>query len=517
MSDDFVRDLERELVAAARFRAARHRPVLPRPRSRGVLAGAAVVALACAAVLLVLGRSDPDTPGDERLAPPRPPTGAVATLVPLFPAVACRDVEVRREPAAPALADVLGVLERPERPDDSALAPSRDGRVGLPVATFDPREVRLAGYGRLGTTVRVVPTLGVSTGGGCGATDEPGACLVDGAGGWRCFTTADIRAGRALARTDEGTALGLVPDGVARVTLSAAAASVAAEVVDNVFEARLDAPAGARVEITFTRAGDDGCRRGIAPGLRDRVGALTQLSSGLLLPLAARDLLRDWEWQLDAVVESGARLWGGGDGVEFWVVPVVPRGRAACAPADRVCVVAVPERLAADAHCEPAPNGDEPSWRLSSLLPGNAAIYGVVPDGVTGARLTLDAATTEVDASGNVLAGVLPVPYGDGAEIRIEYLESPVVGVVDAGGDAATVARKLRAGGFRTLVEITPGVTPQPPTVVHWRPGQATRQDAERVAELLAADAVQEIVGVERQPRPIQDTRAPIVVVAGSG
>jgi hypothetical protein len=64
---------------------------------------------------------------------------------------------------------------------------------------------------------------------------------------------------------------------------------------------------------------------------------------------------------------------------------------------------------------------------------------------------------------------------------------------------------------------ITPGVKPQPATVVHRRPGQATRADAERVAELLGADAVEPIDDPERTPRPTRETRAPIVVVVGSG
>jgi hypothetical protein len=64
---------------------------------------------------------------------------------------------------------------------------------------------------------------------------------------------------------------------------------------------------------------------------------------GTPLPRAALDALNQWMWQLDDIVIPDARVWGGGDGVSFWVVPVVPDGAGPCAPATRLCVVAVPE------------------------------------------------------------------------------------------------------------------------------------------------------------------------------
>jgi hypothetical protein len=162
------------------------------------------------------------------------------------------------------------------------------------------------------------------------------------------------------------------------------------------------------------------CERAVDPQLRVRVAALAgEPETGVALPAAAREVLRDWQWQLDAVVERGARRWGGGDGVDYWAVPVVPVGREPCAPATRVCIVAVPQQAGADAQCVLEEPGDGTSWRLGPLFPARAAIYGIVPAGVTGAHVTIDGRSAEVDARDNVIGGVLPFPYEDGADVRV--------------------------------------------------------------------------------------------------
>ena len=217
----------------------------------------------------------------------------------------------------------------------------------------------------------------------------------------------------------DGTLVGMVPDGVERVTLSVAGHSTSAEVVENVFEAQLDAIRGTEVELALQRS--DGCRRAVAPELLASTPVLRDPEQPtLVLPAAALGALRDWP--IEAVVEERARFWGSAEDVDFWVVPVVPGGQDPCAPASRVCVVAVPGAALADAQCVLARDPGDEVWRIAPLLPDNAAIYGVVPDGVTRARVTIGDVTGDVDARGGVVAGVLPFAYQRGEPQRVELL-----------------------------------------------------------------------------------------------
>ena len=90
MSDDFVRDLEEELVAAAQFRAQRRRRRLPRPHVSprlliGALAGVAALVLVATLAALALNRGGDDRAADRHAAPP-PPGGLVVPAVPMLPA-----------------------------------------------------------------------------------------------------------------------------------------------------------------------------------------------------------------------------------------------------------------------------------------------------------------------------------------------------------------------------------------------------------------------------------------------
>jgi hypothetical protein len=97
----------------------------------------------------------------------------------------------------------------------------------------------------------------------------------------------------------------------------------------------------------------------------------------------------------------------------------VPRGQEVCAPATCVCIVAIPDQARADAHCVLDEPRDGASWRLGPLFPARAAIYGIVPRGVTGAHVTIDGRRAEVAARDNVVAGVLPFPYEDDSDVRV--------------------------------------------------------------------------------------------------
>jgi hypothetical protein len=162
--------------------------------------------------------------------------------------------------------------------------------------------------------------------------------------------------------------------------------------------------------LELDRPAGDHCRRTVAPELLSEVALLRDAAQqGDTLPQAAREALG--HWQLDAVVEDGARFWGRSDTVEFWAVPVVPRGRAPCAPATRVCGVAVDERARAAAQCVLGRNRHSQHWWLGHLPPGTALIFGTVPDGVTSVRVMSNGATIDVEARGNVFGAVLPFRY----------------------------------------------------------------------------------------------------------
>jgi hypothetical protein len=424
MSDDFVRDLEEELIAAAAFRAARRRR-RPRRVGHGVAplgaAGALLVAVAVVAVVavavLALVRGGEDRAADD---PPAPPPGVTLPLPAMLPLPACDEEPARNEPAADLLPP-MAVFERPQAEPDGMPVDA------LPVTGFDAHESRRPGREALETELTLVPSRNIRRDGRCPETgdDGPGLCLVAGIAQppqQRCFTATELAAGRAVAQLGPALLIGAVPDGVTAVTLDAAGGRVSAPVVENAYEAVLPGVRpGAPVTVTLDR--DRNCRPGVAPALRDRITALNEAQPGNPLPRAALETLNWWTWQLDAVVADGARYWGGEEGVDFWVVPVVPKRGGECAPATHVCVVAVPDDGAADAQCVLEWPEDGAEWRIGPLLPGHAVIYGIVPDGVDAADVTIGDQTARIEARRNVIGGVLPFPYRDGARIDVDLTE----------------------------------------------------------------------------------------------
>jgi hypothetical protein len=530
MSDDFVRDLEDELVAAAAFRAhrrarrvavpglgSRRRATRPDRAALGGLLAAVMVLGLMAIVAGIAINGGGDRVADEPPVPPLPSTSAFP-LVPMQPLTSC-DEPARSDLPPGGLIDDVALLRRPQgEPDVLAFAPGR-----LPVGTFDPTATRRAASGRLRATVQVVPSQHIAADGRCRGDDGPGLCVVVDQARFRCFAAVDVIGGRAAAIDRDGWVIGIVPDGIDRVTLIGNGPPVTVDVADNAYEARLDELAGTQIQVAFGRDGDDGCRRKVAPDLPFRITALHEPAQpGYPLPRAALEVLNEWMGQLDAIVDDGARYWGGGDGVDFWVVPVVPRGSAACAPATRVCVIAVPERASADAHCVLGRKPEGADWRLGPLIEDRAVIYGVVPDGVDGAQVTIGDRTARVEAGLNVIGGVLPFPYRDGERPRVELMTrgqgspDPRVAVVDAGGDAGAILDRLVRAGLETTGEVTAGVKPQERTVVYWWPERATREATARVAALVGADERQEVLR-ERAARPVLEAGAPIVVVVGTG
>jgi Sigma-70 region 2 len=403
--EGFVDSLEEELVEAARYLATRRRPARP-PVPAGVGALAAIVLVAAALVaVFVLSRGGGDA-GDRAS---QPFSNAAFPLLPMQPLRTC-DRPARQPLLGRGEFRGIALLDRRRRSADALpVASSR-----LPIGTFDERATRRAGG------LHVVPSTQVSIYGVCGEDHGPGTCLVADRG-FRCFEIADVHAGRAVARTRSGTLVGLVPDRVGRVTLSVPGHTVTADVEQNVFDVQLDAIRGTPIELALEPSDDCG-RRTVAPELRRRIPALReQAQPGYVLPAAAAGVIRErWAGRIHAVAADDARLWGTEHGVDVWVVPVVPAGQAGCAPATRACVIALPADSRPHGMCEERGDGEE--WWLGPLLPGVAAIYGVVPGHVSRVRVTIDGVIGEVEARDGVVGGVLPFPWRDDAETRVELL-----------------------------------------------------------------------------------------------
>ena len=424
-------------------------------------------------------------------------------------------------PAIPAL-PYFGVFDYRQGPDDLL---GRDLADSLPVATYDPAETRLAANGRRGTRLHVFPSLGVGADDGCAADDGPGVCLVeDLSGRYRCFTIAAVRAGLAFARTERGSIVGVVPDGIGGVTLTAGRRRASARVADNVYEAELGVPPGTRVGVELARPAESACARDVAPRLLARVAALRRAPSDRLLPMAGLNFLRGYGG-IEEVVERRARYWGADGGAGFWVVPVAGTSSRECAPATDVCVVAVTVGGRADAYCDDRAN--RLGWRLAPLFAGKAVAFGIVPDRATGARVAIGDQSATVDARDNVVAGVLPFPHDAFAESRLEptYGRDPAkprVGVVDAAGrqgryHAEYLLRRLAELGYPTVAAITPGVNAQPDTDLYWWPGRSLDLEVGRLARLLEVDRVIRVDDPGHATGPVLRTDAPIVVVAGQG
>jgi RNA polymerase sigma-70 factor (ECF subfamily) len=499
----FVADLEEELVEAARFLARRRaaRRPLPRP-PRSAVAGAAALALVALVAALVAGGGDGGSAAGERSAAALPESVRFR-LPAMQPFTNCG------QPVEESYEDTgrIALLRQPQREVDKL--PFDPG--SLPIGAFDPSSTRRA------SAVFVVPSTDVSASGRCGAHVGPGLCLVAREREFRCFAAVEVAWGRAVARTTAGTLVGIVPDGVGRVTFRDDGPPVAADVADNVYEARIGVPAGEGIEVAFRGAGDGGCRRTVAPELLAEVALLLDRPrNNERLPRAAHDALA--HWPIEAIHDGGARYWGGGDGIELWAVPVVPWGRPDCAPASRVCVVAVTGSSSAAAECDLGRRGR--NWWLGQRFPERAMMFGTVPDGVTGVRLTHRGETAVIAAHDNVFGGSLPWPYEVGDHPRVKLLRGDdeagrLAGIVDAGGPVSDVIGRLRARGYLTLELVTPAGNVRGRSIVYWWPGRAVREDAYELAEAAGVEQVEPIRDTARIPLPVLETHAPFVVFVG--
>lgn len=219
---DFVRDLEAELLAAARRRAARRR-WFPRLSPRPLLAATALL-LAVVTVLALLPRQ-----GQERPAVPVGDGFRVPAAQNITACASSAEPVMRPEQTAPR-AD-LELFTRPQRARDR-IAPA----TLLPVGAT-PRGARRPALSLDLVAVQVTDLRDVTPACGRGPSRGPGTCLLRGQA-VACFTSTEIHAGRAFALTGT-TLIGLVPDGVTSVGLGAGRVPGRVAVRENTVEAQV--------------------------------------------------------------------------------------------------------------------------------------------------------------------------------------------------------------------------------------------------------------------------------------
>jgi hypothetical protein len=363
--NDFIADLETELVAAARRRATgRRRRPRPRPRLAPLAAAAAVVLVALAAFAAVRGIDSSGT-GDERPATPPPSSGPGVTLtlpaaVQAVGADRCADAIGGYAPSGVR----LSVFDRAQTAGD---------RLGgdlswLPASMYAPGSVRQVGPG-----LHLVLA---------GVTEQPcadqqvfqaGACVIVGRQAGRCFTGAQIASGGAVT-TFGGTAYGIVPDGIESVDLSWDGGGASATVRDNAYAVD-GVPAGKRVRIESSGAAE-GCTPSAAA--YDAAPALRLPAEGTpprALDAAMKQLGSRGEWL------AHARHLTTRTGLEIWVAPDMPCDRADQRP-ERVCLL-----VAADDR--PGPVCDTPAdiARQGGLVESGRVVAGFAPAGMRTAEV----------------------------------------------------------------------------------------------------------------------------------
>ena len=412
MTDDYLADFERELHAAAQRRTAR----APRRRWLAPAFGTAVAATAAVFVVLSLAGA----PEREVEVPPAAPpaTGTEVKLPGVAPATAC--VPERSEVAPPTRMSVFGRTQH--APD--AFSDDETARL-VGAAAYDPDATRSPSG--IGERVLLSPTNRV----GCEKEGESGVCVVAETGS-RCFTGSDIISGRALLLVEPGKVVGLVPDGIGSVVLTAAGRRTQVSVVENAFLAEI--PTDARTAVLALEP-PSGC----APpdAMRRAVPVLDKEPDPGGVPPA----VRGYRGRDAAVAARYARIWGGGDGVTYWVVP---RLKCDGAEEDKVCVVPLIE---AEAGRDGGGGGDACAaldelgrgWIHFPLSDGGAAVAGFAPPGASDVRVRIREGgfeqrfTVKDGVWGGTLQGYRPSGEVGGllVEFDVPYAAAPAVAVLN--------------------------------------------------------------------------------------
>jgi hypothetical protein len=463
---DFIKELEAELLDAARRRAATgRRRWRPAARPRRLVA----VALAAAGVLvIVVAVRAFDGPRDDRAVAP-PAEGVEVILPAAVPATACEEREQRVETHAES---PLSVFARPRTADDAL---PRPGGNWLPAVIIRPGDSRRAGDAHL------VVADGLRTDGACVSSamhrDGSGVCVVvDDL--VRCFDDATIAAGRAVALTGDGRVHGIVPDGVRRLKLEWDGGTADADVTDNVYEA--SAPGlseGDAVRVLVQRP-EAGC----APSreLLDAFAALRSQGGGdpppgvveVMTAAGAREAWRRWARR--AIVDGS---------LELWVAPYLPCDSDR-AQVEEACVVAVRPGEEPRSLCA---RPEEGSWMV---LPGKGGLVLAGLATPTTAFLLANRPGVRhgemMTPVGGLFGGVLPERFGREPDpINVLQLNADPIAVLDATrheGLAAEVAARL------PRAEVT-GSHPQRERSRVFFAGEPARPLADHVAYLLGIAA----------------------------
>jgi hypothetical protein len=390
---DFISDLERELVGAARRRATGRRLFVPRLRPAAVLTVVVLAALTIAGIAVVRGLDDGSRTGDERPQVP-PPPGAFA--LPAAPAAQpCPGVEQRE--MAGGVQHPLSVFARPGTAAD-AVPPlaGADSYAWIPAGTIHRVDARRAAPEQFDAEVYLVPAAEPRRGGACDGHKEAvlAVCLVAVAGETvvRCFSEDEIEGGRAVAVTSAGVAYGVVPDRVERVTLEGGGETVSATVHDNAFEMPIAAKAGDDVRLSLTRVRQ--CRP--SDELLDAVPAL-----------------RDGGW-VTLTAEAEAALPNGGmprwgrrietdDELVLWVV-------AHCDAAERACIIALLDGLIAHT-CATAPEIRQRGLIGTFSVGEGVGVAGIAPAGADRAEAVSGDRSRELALTEGVYGAVLPPAF----------------------------------------------------------------------------------------------------------
>ena len=366
---DFIADLETELVDAARRRATRPRRHvrMPRLRPATVLAVVALAALAVALVAAVRGLDDGSRAGDERPSVP-PGPGAVFPLPAAEVARACPGVEQRTQAGEATTPRYrLGIFNRAQTETDAV--PPLDGADSyswIPVGTIFPDGSRRPTPEQFDAELYLVPAAEPRQGGACdGQLDAVlGVCLVVRTGETvvKCFSNADVSAGRALALTSPGVVHGIAPSGAARVTLHGGDETVSADVHENVYEIRAPVVAGEEIRLELERLEECDPSREVldaVPALRDGAWQLLPAPAGEPMP--------------DAGVRQWARRIQTGDEVEAWAI-------ARCDSVQHACVLVVHGGNWVSQPCESPRDLRNGTWEQFAV-PGRVGVAGMAPPG----------------------------------------------------------------------------------------------------------------------------------------
>jgi LytR cell envelope-related transcriptional attenuator len=422
--NDFVTELEAELLDAARRRAARPRRRWSPARPRlAPLATAAAIGLIAAVVVLAVRGLDGSPPADD--APVPPGGGAPVTLATAAPAVACAEGEPK------AVEDVrdLGLSVFARQPTVPETVPSLSW---VPAETVYPKGVREIGPGHFATKVRLIPVSGLRESCEAPRGDGDGVCLIAGTrdATFRCFSTAAIDRGAAIVLTGEGIAHGIVPDGVARVRVEWDGGAASAETMDNGYELR--APGlreGEQVRVHFER---ESTLARCAPS-SEAMAAVPLLRAespgepptGVVKAMEYEGARGAWR--------AYARMTEGPEGLQIWVAPDMPCDNPR-SQAERVCLVIEGEDSNRGFICaRPRDIAERGVWFPFPDEEGRTGVAGMAPTG------TADAATvylgddaTMIEGTSGVFCAILPSEFGPGGDrIEVRFVDGPDLTVLN--------------------------------------------------------------------------------------